>query len=125
MTSVNRVSAVGQSASSSSATSEPVSSKWRFTMPWSSSSWTSATGPSSTSSRLTRNSLRSSTQATPPDMPAAKLRPILPRTATLPPVMYSHPWSPTPSVTTVAPELRTQQRSPTPPRIRISPEVAP
>ena len=33
-------------------------------------------------------------------MPAAKLRPVLPRTTTRPPVMYSQPWSPTPSVTT-------------------------
>ena len=38
MTSVNRASEVGQSASSSSATSEPVSSKWRCTMPSSTSS---------------------------------------------------------------------------------------
>ena len=35
----------------------------------------------------------------PPDMPAAKLRPIVPSTATTPPVMYSQPWSPTPSTT--------------------------
>ena len=35
---------------------------------------------------------------------------------TVPPVMYSQPWSPTPSTTAVAPELRTQKRSPpTPP----------
>ena len=33
-----------------------------------------------------------------------------------PPVMYSQPWSPTPSTTAVAPELRTQNRSPTTPR---------
>ncbi len=45
-------------------------------------------------------------------MPAAKLRPIGPSTATVPPVMYSQPWSPTPSTTAVAPELRTQKRSP-------------
>ena len=36
----------------------------------------------------------------PPDMPAAKLRPTGPRTTTRPPVMYSQPWSPTPSTTT-------------------------
>ena len=32
----------------------------------------------------------------PPLMPAAKLRPVRPRTTTVPPVMYSQPWSPTP-----------------------------
>ena len=61
----------------------------------------------------------------PPDMPAAKLRPVLPSTTRRPPVMYSAAWSPTPSVTTQAPELRTQQRSPTPPRMKMFPEVAP
>ena len=35
----------------------------------------------------------------PPDMPAAKLRPVRPSTTTRPPVMYSQPWSPTPSTT--------------------------
>src|ERR687885_478915 len=58
-------------------------------------------------------------------MPAAKLRPVRPRTTTVPPVMYSHPWSPTPSTTAVAPELRTQNRSPTCPRRNSSPLVAP
>ncbi len=48
----------------------------------------------------------------PPDMPAAKLRPVCPSTATVPPVMYSQPWSPTPSTTACAPELRTAKRSP-------------
>src|SRR5882762_9842661 len=42
----------------------------------------------------------------PPDIPAAKLRPVTPRTATVPPVMYSHPWSPTPSTTARAAEMR-------------------
>ena len=32
-------------------------------------------------------------------MPAAKLRPVGPSTTTRPPVMYSQPWSPTPSTT--------------------------
>ena len=32
-------------------------------------------------------------------MPAAKLRPVRPRTTARPPVMYSQPWSPTPSTT--------------------------
>ena len=61
----------------------------------------------------------------PPDMPAAKLRPIGPSTTIRPPVMYSQPWSPTPSTTASAPELRTQNRSPTLPRMKISPLVAP
>ena len=51
----------------------------------------------------------------PPLMPAAKLQPVRPRTTTRPPVMYSQPWSPTPSTTAVAPLLRTQKRSPTRP----------
>ena len=48
--------------------------------------------------------------------PAPKLRPVMPRTITRPPVMYSQAWSPTPSTTAVAPEFRTQKRSPTMPR---------
>ena len=52
----------------------------------------------------------------PPDMPAAKLRPVAPSTTTVPPVMYSQPWSPTPSTTACAPELRTAKRSPATPR---------
>ena len=39
----------------------------------------------------------------PPDMPAAKLRPVWPITTTTPPVMYSQPWSPVPSTTAMAP----------------------
>ena len=39
------------------------------------------------------------TYAMPPDIPAAKLRPVLPSTTARPPVMYSQPWSPTPSTT--------------------------
>ena len=35
-----------------------------------------------------------------------------PSTTTRPPVMYSQPWSPTPSTTTFAPLFRTQNRSP-------------
>jgi hypothetical protein len=52
----------------------------------------------------------------PPDMPAAKLRPVSPMTTTIPPVMYSQPWSPAPSTTAIAPELRTPKRSPATPR---------
>src|SRR6185503_9951080 len=48
--------------------------------------------------------------------PAAKLRPVSPITTTRPPVMYSQPWSPTPSTTVSAPELRTAKRSPAMPR---------
>src|SRR6478735_557535 len=36
-------------------------------------------------------------------MPAPKLRPVEPSTTTRPPVMYSQPWSPTPSTTALAP----------------------
>ena len=43
----------------------------------------------------------------------------------MPPVMYSHPWSPTPSTTAVAPLLRTANRSPAEPRTNSSPAVAP
>ena len=67
----------------------------------------------------------SCTKATPPDIPAAKLRPVGPSTSTVPPVMYSQPWSPTPSTTAVAPELRTQKRSPTWPLMKAAPDVAP
>ena len=49
-------------------------------------------------------------------MPAAKLRPVPPMTTTRPPVMYSQPWSPTPSTTVRAPLLRTANRSPATPR---------
>ncbi len=58
-------------------------------------------------------------------MPAAKLRPVLPITTTVPLVMYSQPWSPTPSTTAMAPELRTAKRSPAMPFKKASPLVAP
>ena len=58
-------------------------------------------------------------------MPAAKFRPVRPSTTTVPPVMYSQPWSPTPSTTAVAPELRTQNRSPATPEMNALPLVAP
>ena len=61
----------------------------------------------------------------PPLMPAAKLRPVAPRITTRPPVMYSQPWSPTPSTTALAPELRTAKRSPASPRKNARPAVAP
>ena len=67
----------------------------------------------------------SSTYATPPLMPAAKLRPVRPRMIARPPVMYSQPWSPTPSTTAAAPELRTAKRSPASPRKNARPAVAP
>src|SRR5690606_40463352 len=81
---------------------------------FSSMSSSSGTGSSSTMAMLQRSAKSpssSSTYATPPDMPAAKLRPVLPITTTMPPVMYSQPWSPTPSTTAMAPELRTAKRS--------------
>ena len=58
-------------------------------------------------------------------IPAAKFRPVWPSTTTVPPVIYSQPWSPTPSTTTSAPELRTQNRSPAMPEIKALPLVAP
>ena len=61
----------------------------------------------------------------PPDIPAAKFRPVSPMTTTRPPVMYSQPWSPTPSTTVWAPLFRTQKRSPATPRMNASPDVAP
>ena len=48
--------------------------------------------------------------------PRPKLRPISPNNSTLPPVMYSQPWSPIPSTTACAPLLRTAKRSPARPR---------
>src|SRR6202167_1742593 len=92
-----------------------------------SSSWLPI-GPSSTIPGLQREANEpssSSTYATPPLMPAAKLRPVLPSTTTNPRVMYSHPWSPTPSTTACAPLLRTANRSPATPRKNASPPVAP
>ena len=61
----------------------------------------------------------------PPDMPAAKLRPVSPSSTTTPPVMYSQPWSPQPSATAMAPELRTAKRSPATPWKYASPAIAP
>jgi len=43
----------------------------------------------------------SRTYAIPPDIPAAKLRPVKPRITTHPPVIYSQPWSPTPCQHTI------------------------
>ena len=67
----------------------------------------------------------SSTYATPPLMPAAKFLPVLPSITTRPPVIYSQPWSPTPSTTAVQPEFLTQKRSPAIPFINALPLVAP
>ena len=61
----------------------------------------------------------------PPDIPAAKLRPVAPSTTTVPFVMYSQPWSPVPSTTAVAPERRTAKRSPATPLKNASPAIAP
>src|ERR1022692_4067241 len=46
----------------------------------------------------------------------------LPSTTTKPLVMYSQPWSPSPSTTAVAPELRTAKRSPAMPLKYASPD---
>lgn len=59
--------------------------------------------------------------AKPPDMAAAKFRPILCNMITFPPVIYSQPWSPTPSITASAPELRTANRSPATPQNNANP----
>ena len=48
---------------------------------------------------------------------AAKFFPVGPNTTTLPPVIYSQQWSPTPSTTAVAPEFLTAKRSPARPAI--------
>ena len=61
----------------------------------------------------------------PPDIPAAKFRPVLPMTTAMPPVMYSQPWSPTPSTTAIAPEFLTAKRSPAMPEKYASPAIAP
>ena len=57
--------------------------------------------------------------------PGREVAPVAPITTTRPPVMYSQPWSPTPSTTAEAPELRTANRSPAMPRKNARPEVAP
>src|SRR3972149_6254239 len=58
-------------------------------------------------------------------MSAAKFRPTAPSTTTVPPVMYSHPWSEQPSTTVTPPELRTAKRWPTVPARKTCPPVAP
>ena len=63
--------------------------------------------------------------AIPPLIPAAKFLPVFPNMTILPPVMYSHPWSPTPSTTAVTPEFLTANLSPAIPLIYASPETAP
>ena len=89
----------------------------------------SSSGSRSTISRLTRAAKRAvgvvARRRCRRTCRRAKLRPVGPSTTTRPPVMYSQPWSPTPSTTAVAPELRTQNRSPTTPRRNTSPPVAP
>ena len=57
--------------------------------------------------------------------PGAEIAAVAPSTTTVPRVMYSHAWSPTPSTTAVAPELRTAKRSPAAPAQKSSPPVAP
>ena len=57
--------------------------------------------------------------------PRRSCGPSGPSTTTVPPVMYSHPWSPTPSTTASAPLLRTAKRSPARPAKNALPLVAP
>src|SRR5262245_50763499 len=128
MTRTNRFWVSDQSASSRAATPEPVRSRWRWIRSLRVSTSPGGSGSTDTSPMLQcpRKSPSSSrTYATPPLMPAAKLRPVLPSTTTSPFVMYSQPWSPTPSTTAVTPLLRTQNRSPACPRRKTSPPVAP
>ena len=57
--------------------------------------------------------------------PRRKFAPIRPRMTATPPVMYSQPFEPQPSITTLAPELRTANRSPARPAAKRWPSVAP
>lgn len=50
---------------------------------------------------------------------------IIPKINTVPPVMYSQAWSPTPSTTAMAPEFLTANLSDAIPLIYARPEVAP
>ena len=91
---VNRGKAASQTASSDAASGEPVCSAWSFTSARTSACSDAPSAPrgsTSTSSRFTLRSSISSTYAIPPDMPAAKFRPVGPRMTARPPVMYSHP----------------------------------
>ena len=63
--------------------------------------------------------------AMPPVIPAAKLSPISPRITTFPPVIYSQPFVPQPSITAVAPEFLTANLSPASPEANRYPDVAP
>src|SRR5260221_673828 len=58
-------------------------------------------------------------------MPAPKFAPTGPSTTTVPPVMYSQPWGPTPSTTASAPLFRTANRIPARPTRWRRPSVAP
>ena len=63
--------------------------------------------------------------AIPPVIPAAKLSPTSPRITTIPPVIYSQPFVPHPSITVVAPEFLTANLAPAFPAANYFPEVAP
>ena len=58
-------------------------------------------------------------------MPAPKFAPIVPKIIATPPVMYSQPFDPQPSITTFAPEFLTAKRSPARPAANNIPSVAP
>ena len=58
-------------------------------------------------------------------MPAPKFLPTGPKITARPPVMYSQPWSPIPSITTLAPLFLTQHHSAAMPLKYASPPVAP
>ena len=61
----------------------------------------------------------------PPVIPAPKLLPTSPRITALPPVIYSQPLSPQPSITACAPEFLTPNLSPAVPAANNLPRVAP
>eukprot|EP00835_Amoeboradix_gromovi_P001118 NODE_44_length_28780_cov_0.148496.p15 type:complete len:103 gc:universal NODE_44_length_28780_cov_0.148496:13345-13037(-) len=63
--------------------------------------------------------------ATPPVIPLAMLLPSLPKQTTVPPVMYSSPWSLSPSTTLLAPLFLIANLSPTSPLTNKYPLVAP
>mmetsp|Transcript_34262 Transcript_34262/g.86295 ORF Transcript_34262/g.86295 Transcript_34262/m.86295 type:complete len:212 (+) Transcript_34262:769-1404(+) len=122
--------AAGQSARMSAASGLRVYCRCLESRPFTvrMSSPTSSGNRSPATSTLQRAGSRfvgSYTKATPPLMPAPKFLPVGPRITAVPPVMYSHAWSPVPSTTAEPPLLRTQKRSAAMPEKKPSPDVAP
>ena len=65
------------------------------------------------------------TNAIPPVIPAPKLSPTEPNIIAVPPVIYSHPCAPQPSITDKLPEFLTANLSPACPDANNLPVVAP